>query len=375
MRDLLLRFAKTWAALILASVFVVLNQTSARGQTAGQERKLFANSIVPLPATRGIDVRGLRAEQANDTLEIHFSMEKRKVSELQEKIEKGESVEPEEMERDYLPLPSDYERLLSWLKAEGFEITQTSSDRTDIYAQGTVAKIEKSLQVTIVNVTLEGVTYESTKTAPSLPADIGAHVLGINGLQPYLEAHRQSVKFTPQSPGVIRSTGSQTSADPGLSRNLANKPPYLVSEVLGAYNANNLPVTGSGQEIAILIDTVPDDEDLKAFWTNNKLSVTLKNVEEINVNGGKLPPPVGEETLDVEWSTAAAPGATVRVYAAGSLRFVDLDKALDRIIADIVTQPGMHQLSISLGLGEGFIDRNEAAAEHQKFRLSAVLSG
>jgi kumamolisin len=61
-----------------------------------------------------------------------------------------------------------------------------------------------------------------------------------------------------------------------------------------------------------------------------------------------------------------------RVYAAGSVSYVDLDKALDRIIADLATQPGIHQLSISLGLGEDFIGRDEVAAEHLKFlRLAA----
>jgi kumamolisin len=290
---------RIWGAAKIASILLALGAVSASGQTS--ERKLFANSVVPLPATRGFNVQRLKPEQANDKLEIHFSLKTRNVSELQGKIEKGESVGSEEMERDYLPLPllSDYESLLAWLKAEGFEITETSGDRTDIYARGTVALIEKSLQVKMVSVTVEGLTYDSAQTAPSLPSDIGAHVLAINGLQPFLKAQRRSVKFTPHSTGFIRSSESPTPAC------------YLFSEVLGAYNANNLPVTGAGQKIAILIDTVPDDEDLKAFWTNNKLPVTLKNIEKINVNGGSLPAPEGEETLDVEWSTGAAPGATV----------------------------------------------------------------
>src|SRR5207247_2760211 len=140
-----------------------------------------------------------------------------------------------------------------------------------------------------------------------------------------------------------------------MTPNVANRPPYLVKEILGAYGGKGLAVTGKGEKIAILIDTLPRDSDLEGFWKRNNLSVTLAQVEKINVGGGKLPKPEGEETLDVEWTTGIAPGATVRVYAAGSLNFVALDRALDRIIADLRTQPGMHQVSISLGLGVTFM--------------------
>ena len=140
----------------------------------------------------------------------------------------------------------------------------------------------------------------------------------------------------------------------GPAPNIANAPPYLVSEILKAYNADSLGVNGAGEKIAILIDTFPTDSDLQGFWAQNGLSVNLSQIEEINVKGGQLPGQEGEETLDVEWASGIAPGADVRVYASGSLQFVDLDSALDAIIADLPTQPAMHQLSISLGLGKLF---------------------
>ena len=111
----------------------------------------------------------------------------------------------------------------------------------------------------------------------------------------------------------------------------------------------------------------PDEDDLRAFWKRNGLNVQLSQVTMINVRGGALPPPGGEETLDTEWSSGVAPGAEIRVYAAGSLQFVDLDRALDQIIADLPAHPGMRQLSISLGLGEMFMAPAEVATEHTKF--------
>jgi len=148
-----------------------------------------------------------------------------------------------------------------------------------------------------------------------------------------------------------------------------------VSEILHAYSADGLSVTGNGQKIAILIDTFPNDSDLTAFWQQNNLPNTLNQIEKINVNGEQLPAPEGEETLDTEWASGIAPGATIRIYATGTLQFVDLDMALDAILADVPSQPRMRQLSISLGLGETFMGGpdGEVATQDQKFlRLAAA---
>ncbi len=168
--------------------------------------------------------------------------------------------------------------------------------------------------------------------------------------------------------------GNRMSALPaGPSPNIANAPPYLVAEILKAYGANGLGVTGKGQTIAILIDTFPADADLTAFWTRNGVAVTLAQINKVNVAGGPLPAPSGEETLDASWTSGIAPGAQVRIYATGSLSFVALDRALDQIIADLPAHPGMRQLSISLGLGETFMPSGEVATQHAKFlRLAAA---
>jgi len=105
----------------------------------------------------------------------------------------------------------------------------------------------------------------------------------------------------------------------------------------------------------------------------NGLTTKISQVTKINVTGINLPPPEGEETMDAEWSSGIAPGAKIRIYASGTLRFVDLDRALDRIISDLDTQPEMRQLSISLGLGETFMAADEVTTQSRKFlRLAAV---
>jgi kumamolisin len=213
----------------------------------------------------------------------------------------------------------------------------------------------------MVPVTKNGVSYVSAQNAPSLPIEVAGAVRSINGLQPFRQANKHLLRIHPQD-------GNRATPDAGgVVPNIANAPPYLVSEILKAYNADNLGVSGKGQTIAILIDTFPADSDLTAFWARNGVTVTLAQVQKINVSGGALPSPSGEETLDASWSSGIAPGATIRIYAAGGLTFVALDRALDQIISDLATEPGMRQLSISLGLGETFMAPAEVATEHTKF--------
>lgn len=344
-------------------------------------RKLFADSVTPIPVVEGLAPNGFMVTAAGpghdkETMEILFSLAIPPEAQqaLEEKVERGEVVPPAELQSVYTPVQADVDALTKWLKEQGFEITHTSPDHTGIYARASVDKIQKSLNVNMVRVIRDGITYTAAKDAPSLPEEVAGSVHAIIGLQPFRHANKHFRRFT--LPGENRVQPAPTVPETtSPSPNIQNAPPYLVSEILKAYNADNLPVNGTGQTIGILIDTFPNANDLQQFWQRNHLNVSLLQIEKINVTGVMPPPQEGEETLDVSWASGIAPGATVRVYASGSLRFVDIDKTLDRIIADLPAQPRMRQLSISLGLGETFLGgpQGEVATQHAKFlRLAAA---
>jgi len=365
------------------------------------DRKVFQDSVTALPAQPGLTPRGLMVSAAEpahrkERMTVLFSLaiSPEAEAELEAKVARGEVVPPAELQKSYAVNPAERQALESWLKKEGFKIAQVSKDGTSVYAQATVDQIEKSLGVNMVRVSKDGITYTAAQNAPSLPADVGKAVHAIIGLQPFRQAHKQSRISAPTGGnrasllaggGVANKGGARKAksvkpsalgrAAAAPSTNVQNAPPYLVAEVLKTYNATGLSVTGKGQTIAILIDTFPSSADLKAFWKANKVATSMTNIEEANVKGGHLPVPEGEESLDVEWASGIAPGAKVRVYATGSLSFVDLDLALDRIIADLPNQPGMRQLSISLGLGETYMGgpAGEIKTQHMKFlRLAAA---
>ena len=344
------------------------------------DRKLFANSVTPLPAQEGMTTDGLLvnaagSEDKDEKMTILFSLSTPPgaEAELEGRVASGETVPLEELADKYAPVPDDRDRLVAWLKGEGFEIVKVSQDGTGVYARAAVSQIEKSLDVTMTRVTKDGITYMAAWNAPSLPEDVGDNVHAIIGLQPFRQAHKNNRKCSPPHGNRLglAPDGAEMVASAALP-NIGNAPPYMVGEVLKAYDADGLEVNGKGQAIAILIDTFPKDSDLMSFWSQNDLQITMSQIKKINVKGGPLPVREGEETLDAEWASGIAPGAEVRIYASGSLRFVDLDLALDRIMADLPANPGLRQLSISLGLGETFMAPGEVAAQHQKFlRLAA----
>jgi kumamolisin len=345
------------------------------------DRKVFQDSVTPLPAQLGLTQHGLMVNSmqpnfGTEPMKVLFSvaMPENAQAELEQRVAKGEVVSFADLKDKYAPNASDVQSLIAWLKGQGYEILRVAPDDTGVYAQATVNQIAESLQVRMVRVTKDGLTYTAAQNAPSLPTDVGKSVHAIIGLQPFRQAHKHSrMRLPKRANHSSLSAHAATTTAPGP--NIANAPPYLVNEVLKAYNADALGVTGKGQTIAILIDTFPADSDLTTFWQRNNLPTTLTQISKINVTGSQLPAPEGEETLDAEWTSGIAPGAALRIYASGTLQFVDLDMALDQIIADLPNQPTMRQLSISLGLGETYMGgpTGEVATQHQKFlRLAAT---
>ncbi len=75
-----------------------------------------------------------------------------------------------------------------------------------------------------------------------------------------------------------------------------------------------------------------------------------------NVAGGPGASPDSSELdevhLDVEWASALAPGATIRVYGANGTDPGENDEILQQVAADIPGNPGMHQLCICIGGNE-----------------------
>ena len=279
------------------------------------DRKVFSDSVTPLPdqpgpTPRGLMVAAVAPEDRNEQMTVLFSLDipSDKEADLEERVARGDVVSLEDLQKDYAPKKEDRDKLVRWLKAQKFDVTEISQDGTSVYARASVDQIEKSLGVDMVRVTKDGVTYTAARNAPSLPADVATGVHAIIGLQPFRQARKQSRMCLPHNGNRASLTAAATrwrGASPPRARAamaaaahpatiVDNAPPYIVPEILKAYGADGLDVTGRGQTIAILIDTFPVDSDLKAFWAQNGVPNSRTRIEKINVKGGALPPATGD---------------------------------------------------------------------------------
>ncbi len=294
----------------------------------------------------------LRAEENAATIEFEVALPMRDAAGLQARLARGGLVPRAELEKFHLPTAADWQAVADWLTAEGFTVEPAPAGdaRLAVFAHGTVAQAARSFQVTFARVAFAGAEHTSAVTAPSVPGTVAAAVLGVNGLQPHLRPQKHITPARPQS-----TTG--------------NVPPFLPRQIAKAYGAAGLGYDGTGQTIGIVIDAFPATSDLTSFWTTSGVPQSLNNIQLVQVVAGTLATPSGEESLDTEWSSSIASGATVRVYATVDLSFVHLDQAYQYIYNELPNQPGLHQLSLSYGLGETFISSSQLQTDENYFAL------
>ena len=319
-----------------------------------EERVVFSDSVRALPV--GVGSRGaMAAPDLTVSMEFMLSLKMRDFNGLLARIGAGQLIAPAEMAEKYFPLPADYKAASDWLSGQGFTITGTDPNRLCIFARGTAAQIQAAMQVSFANVAANGKTFVSAAAAPSLPASVAAPVLGINGLQPHFRKHVHSHIV----PGKTKFDATSSA------------PPFFPSQLLAAYNAAGLSVSGAGQTIGIVIDTPPATADLTQFWATTGVAQSLSNITFVQAVQGTNGAPSGEETLDTEWSSSMAPNAKVRVYVTTDLSDVNIDKGYQAIIADLPNQPALKQVSCSFGGDETQTPASQMNTDAQFFATMA----
>src|SRR2546425_9677886 len=218
------------------------------------QRKLFHDSVVELPQETGVTPAGMKVnargpEHSDEKMTVSFSLSPDAAvnDQLEALVARGEVVPIDELQKKYGVTEKALAPLVAWLKKEGFEVVHVSADRNSVFARATVSQIERSLGVDMVQVTRHGITYTAARNAPSLPDEVAANVRAIGGLQPFRQAHKHLRRINPKNRHAGPSADANEAAVP--SPNISNAPPYLVSEVLKAYNADGSGLTGRGQTI------------------------------------------------------------------------------------------------------------------------------
>jgi kumamolisin len=315
-------------------------------------RHSFSESIVEIASDRSALVmrRTLTASEHSETLPFSVSLKMPNFAELENRIAHGERIAPDVMAARYLPSAADYTATETWLKGQGFQITMEDPNHTNIFASGTVSRIEHAMGVNFARVaTIDG-EFTSAVSAPNLPEELSGAVLAIDGLQPHLRMHPH-IQF---EPNVITISGTQFLAP---------------ADILAAYNSPGT-LNGAGQTIAIIMGATVHTSDLSTFYSTVGSTATTANFTTKLINNGPTPTSQNadavEAALDTEWSSAIAPGAQVWLYAIPSLTNTSIIAACNQILADAATN-NITVAAVSVGGVESGFSNSTMQADSQIF--------
>ena len=360
------RPAAAWRAAGLALLLALLPPSPLAALPSNGPRVPFTDSIREVPTltpgatrdpNRAAVVRAtLSAAEAAAPIDVEVALRMRNFAELQARVAHGEIIPSDELAAKYFPLPADYVAVTAWLQARGLTITRTEPTGLSVFARGTVQQLEDVFQMSFARVAFKWGEYTSAVTAPSLPTSLAAALVGINGLQPHLRPHKLAAAAEARPFSLT-----------------SNRAPYIPSQILKAYSANGINLDGTGETIAIVIDTFPADSDLTTFWTQCGVSQSLNNITKIQViNGSLAGTDPSEATIDAELTSSLAPGAKIRIYATTNLDPALLSQAYQEVYNDAATNPGLHQLDLSYGINEDQVTSGELRSDGQIFAALAA---
>ena len=238
---------------------------------------------------------------------------------------------PEQFGAQFGLSASDQAKVKSWLSAQGFTVTGTSRSSTFVTFTGTVAQVQQAFGTSIHSVTtVDGEQHIANLTDPVLPAAIAGVVSHISGLNDFKLKSRARVR-TVAAPDAVqpRFTSSTTGSHyiaPGDFYTIYDVNPLLQSSINGA-----------GVKIAVMGETDISLTDVAAFRAASGLPANNPTVMLYGPDPGSVSSEVDEAQLDVEWSGAVAPSASIIFVNSNDVLNVSLPNAIDNNLAPIVS--------------------------------------
>ena len=212
---------------------------------------------------------------------------------------------------------ADVDTMSGWLKAHGFKVNGVQPSGLMIDFSGTAGQVRQAYHTQIHYLDVNGVTHFANMSDPKIPAALAPVVSGIVSLH----------NFHPRPLLVPRGQYTYTNSN-GTFHAL------VPGDIATIYNLNPLfakGYTGKGQSIMVLEDTylystADWDTFRKTFGLSAYKSGTLTQESPTGsvacANPGFQGKPKdpgygddGEAIIDVEWSSAAAPGAAIILAA------------------------------------------------------------
>ena len=218
--------------------------------------------------------------------------------------------------------PSQYAQAERYFLDEGLSVVHTWPDRLSLTLSGSVSSVDRAFGTTLADGIYQGRAVSFPATPPALPSPIAGWVESVTGLSSGFDRFELPSLSSPvtNSAGVSPSQGSTNLVTPGIARQI-----YDLSSLYNLSGGSSRFATT--ESIAVLLwgpGYVPSD--LQTFYAQYyPSSFPAPNIVDEPVDGAPMPSASAandqcgaaeELTLDLEWSSSMAPGATLyAVYA------------------------------------------------------------
>jgi len=230
---------------------------------------------------------------------------------------------PEQYGQQFGPTDTDLQTITTWLQSHGFQVGSTKG-RTVLEFSGTAGQVQEAFHTTMHKYVVKGEQHWANASDPTIPTALTGAVAGIDSLHNF-----QKKAMNTYVGKYSEITKQMTGTNPQFSYNCQGYQCYGVSpydfatiyDVLPLWNSG---INGTGQTIAIVGRTNINPLDATDFWAlfgltvpANKLNIVLNGVDP-GVNGDEP-----EADIDVQWSGAVAPQATIDFVTSASTETTD----------------------------------------------------
>ena len=229
---------------------------------------------------------------------------------------------PEQFGKQFGPADDDIQSVTQWLTSQGFANIKVGPGRTVIEFSGNVANVRNAFHSEIHRYLVDGEEHIANASDPQIPSVLAPVVAGIVSLHNFPKTSHAKVL------GQFRRTIGKTGLEPLFTfPNPFNGTTFYglgPGDFATIYNSKPLIAAGNdgtGQTIAIVGETNINVADVQSF---RQMFGLPANFDATNVILNGEDPGItslgeeGEADLDVEWSGATAPGATVKFVVSAS---------------------------------------------------------
>ena len=304
----------------------------------------------------------LGAEDGSAGMTVQLALRLRNQAELEQRARAvndprsadfGHYLQPREFAARYAPTAQQVERAVGFLRAAGLHVTSVSANSLLVNASGRAAAVARAFGTGIGRYRDRhtGLEFFANDAAPRLPADVGALVQGVHGLDHHYQLRRSHVTFRPD-----------VGAGPAGG--------YTPAQLRTAYGLTAAPLTsfdGAGQTIGVFELDGYDPANIGVFDRQYFNPLPPAPVR-VPVDGGAATTQGGqiEVELDIEVAQAIAPGVTVVVYDAPNTN-AGTNDAYSAMVAG-----GARANSTSWGLCEAAQGPSETNTLHSIFTEAAA---